>query len=51
MALGGAFGMGVLEVESETEARQIVAADPSVTEGLNRYELWPMRVGGAQASR
>jgi uncharacterized protein YciI len=51
MAAGGAYGMGVLNVETEAEARQIVEADPSVTQGLNRYELWPMRVGGAQASR
>ncbi len=51
MAAGGAYGMGVLDVDSEAEARQIVEADPSITEGLNRFELWPMRVGGAQASR
>jgi hypothetical protein len=43
--------MGVLNVESEAEARQLVEADPSITEGLNRYELWPMRIGGAQGSR
>lgn len=51
MAAGGAYGMGVLDVENEAEARALVEADPSITEGLNRYELWPMRLGGAQASR
>lgn len=51
MAAGGAYGVGVLDVESEAEARQIVEADPSITEGLNRFELWPMRIGGAQGSR
>ncbi|HZZ40342.1 MAG TPA: YciI family protein [Acidobacteriaceae bacterium] len=51
MAAGGAYGMGVVDVESEAEARTLVEADPSITEGLNRYELWPMRLGGAQASR
>ena len=51
MDAGGPYGMGVLDVDSETEARRIVEADPSITEGLNRFELWPMRIGGAQASR
>jgi len=51
MAAGGAYGMGVLDVENEEEARRIVEADPSITEKLNRYELWPMRIGGAQGSR
>ena len=51
MATSGPYGMGVLNVESEAEARQLVEADPSITEGLHRYELWPMRIGGAQGSR
>ena len=51
MDTAGAYGMGVLDVDTEAEARQIVEADPSITEGLNRFELWPMRIGGAQGSR
>jgi uncharacterized protein YciI len=42
------FGMGVVEVADEAEARAIMDADPSVTSGLNRYELAPMRVAAAR---
>lgn len=38
-----AFGLIVLEVESEAEARAIVEADPSVKAGLHRFTLAPMR--------
>ena len=41
----GAFGLGVVEVESHEEALQIAATDPSVKSGMNRYDVIPMRVG------
>lgn len=49
MATGGAFGLAVLEVETEAEARQFGEGDPSVKGGLNRFELYPMRVAAARA--
>jgi len=49
MAPNGAFGLAVLEVENEGEARQFGDADPSVRAGLNRFEIRPMRVSAARA--
>jgi len=49
MATGGAFGLAVLEVDSEAEARQFGEGDPSVRAGLNRFEIAPMRVSAARA--
>ena len=49
MATSGAFGLAVLEVESEAEARGFGEADPSVRGGLNRFEIYPMRVSAARA--
>jgi uncharacterized protein len=49
LAPGGAFGMGVLEVENEAEARRFGEGDPSVIAGLNRFEVYPMRVSAARA--
>jgi len=49
MATGGAFGLAVLEVDSEEEARQFGEGDPSVRAGLNRFEIYPMRVSAARA--
>ncbi len=46
MAPDGAFGVGILEVEDEAEARQFGEKDPSVCAGLNRWELYSMRVTG-----
>jgi uncharacterized protein YciI len=51
MVAGGAFGLAVLEVDDETEARQFGEYDPSVRSGLNRYEVHPMQLDGAQAKR
>jgi uncharacterized protein YciI len=42
------FGMAVVEVMSEAEARAMMDADPSVAAGMNRYELLPMRVAAAR---
>ena len=49
MAPGGAFGAGVMEVADEAEAREVCENDPSVRGGLNRFELYPMRVAAARA--
>jgi uncharacterized protein YciI len=49
MATGGAFGVAVLEVGDEAEARELMESDPSVLAGLNKFELCPMRVAGARA--
>jgi len=51
MATGGAFGLAVLEVESEREVRQFGEAAPSVKAGLNRFEFHPMRVSAARAKQ
>jgi len=45
----GAFGMGVLEVADEAEARHIAENDPSVRGGLNRFEVHPMVVAASRA--
>ncbi len=51
MVPGGAFGLAVLEVEDEAEARQFGENDPSVLAGLYRFEIYPMQLGGAQGKR
>jgi uncharacterized protein len=48
MASGGTFGLAVLEVETEAEARQFGEGDPSVKAGLNKFEIAPMRVSAAR---
>jgi uncharacterized protein len=49
MASGGAFGVGVLEVDNEEDAQRFGEGDPSVRAGLNRFEIHPMRVSAARA--
>ncbi len=51
MATGGAFGLGVLETDSEAEARKLGEGDPSVKAGLNKFEIHPMRVSAARAKQ
>jgi uncharacterized protein YciI len=51
MAAGGAFGVGVFEVEDESEARRICEDDPTVRAGVNTFELHPMHLAAAQARR
>ena len=46
---GGAFGLGILEVEDEAEARRFGVNDPSVLAGLNTFEIHPMRVVASRA--
>jgi uncharacterized protein len=48
MAPGGAFGMAVFEVADEAEVRQVLENDPTVLARLNKFEIYPMRVGAAQ---
>lgn len=48
LAAAGAFGVAVLEVADEAEARRLLDNDPSVKAGMNTYEIAPMRIGGAQ---
>ena len=47
----GTFGLGILEVDDEAEARRFGENDPSVRAGLNRFEIYPIQIGGAQARR
>jgi uncharacterized protein YciI len=49
MAMKGAFGMAILEVADEAEARRFGEDDPSVRAGLNRFEIHPMRVVASRA--
>ena len=51
MATDGIFGLAVLEVDSEEDARRFGEADPSVKAGLNRFEFYPMRVSAARAKQ
>jgi hypothetical protein len=47
MAPAGAFGMAVFEVADEADVRGVLENDPTVREGLNTFEIYPMRVGAA----
>jgi uncharacterized protein YciI len=49
LAQDGAFGLAVLEVDSEQDVRRFGEGDPSVKAGLNRFEFHPMRVSAARA--
>ena len=49
MAPNGAFGVGILEVAGEAEARRFGENDPSVLGGLNRFEIYPMQASAARA--
>jgi uncharacterized protein YciI len=45
----GSFGMAVLEVNDETEARTFFENDPTVLAGLNTFEFFPMHVAAARS--
>jgi uncharacterized protein YciI len=47
----GAFGIGLLEMEDEAEARRFAENDPSVQAGMNGFTIVPMRIAAAQGSR
>jgi len=49
MAPDGAFGVGILEVADEAEAQHFGENDSSVLAGMNRFEVYPMRVANARA--
>ena len=42
------FGMGVLEVDDLAEAERLMAQDPTVLAGMNRFRISPMVVGAAR---
>jgi uncharacterized protein len=50
LASEGSFGFAVLETPDLEAAEAFATGDP-IKAGLNRYEISPMRLGGAQASR
>jgi uncharacterized protein YciI len=39
----GSWGMAILEVENENEAKEILNSDPTVKAALNTFEIYPMR--------
>lgn len=41
----GVFGLGILEVESDEEAEELVKNDPAVSSGICGYEIVPMMAG------
>lgn len=51
MAADGAFGVALMDFADNTAVRSFIEEDPTVRAGLMRYELWPMRITGAQAAR
>lgn len=42
------FGMAVLEVADEAEARSLLEKDPTISAGMNRFSVHPMIVGAAR---
>lgn len=38
----GVYGLGIIEVENEDDARSFAADDPMVKSGLIRIEIYPM---------
>ncbi len=40
----GVWGLAIMEVEDETQARTIATNDPSITARLNTFGLYPMKV-------
>lgn len=51
MSAEGAIGIALLEFPDEAAARAFLDQDPTLTAGLMRYELSPMRIAASQASR
>jgi uncharacterized protein YciI len=45
----GSFGLAVLQVNDEAEARTFFEKDPSVIAGLNTFEFYPMQVAAARS--
>ena len=51
LAPDGTFGMAILDVPDIAAAETLIKNDPSVIAGLNRYEIYPMHLGGIQGPR
>jgi uncharacterized protein len=47
----GSFGFAILEMPDLAAAETFATNDPTIQSGMNTYQLSPMRLGGAQASR
>ena len=45
------WGLAILEAEDMDTARAMAEKDPSITGGLNTYELHPMQVGMMRAEQ
>jgi len=39
----GVYGLGIIEVEDESQAHTLAANDPAAKTGLQRFEVYPMR--------
>jgi uncharacterized protein len=39
----GAYGLGIIEVDNEDQARSFAEDDPTVKSGINKIEILPMR--------
>lgn len=39
----GAYGLGIIEVDNEDQARTFAEDDPTVKSGINKIEIHPMR--------
>jgi uncharacterized protein len=39
----GVYGLGIIEVDNEAQARVFAEDDPTVKSGLNKIEIHPMR--------
>jgi uncharacterized protein YciI len=44
------FGIVILEVDSEEEARQLMEQDPTVKEGMMTAQLFPYRVAVSRST-
>ncbi len=47
----GSFGIGLVEMASMDEAKNMADNDPTVKAGLNTYTLAPMHIAASQPSR
>lgn len=49
MAADGAFGMAIFELPDVAEAEAIMARDPTIVAGLNRFALAPMHLAASRS--
>ena len=38
----GVYGVGIIQVDDETQTKTLAENDPAVSSGLNRLEIYPM---------